>query len=213
MLSLRAASQFAVFSAAFAFIVAGIAEWLGLRSPGYWLAAGTGIALLGFVAQYTSEVSGQQSILNGYALQSYLTAGFFGGLVYWLVAGVRSGSTRAVAAAGSEAPPLPHVVVAKAERPKAKLGSLAEKIDLNRGAPAKQPGEGAAPPPAPASAPAVASAPALPAAAKGASAPVARTTAVPVTKPAKVQPPVSTSGTEPDKSDKVTSAKPTGSGA
>lgn len=86
-LVLKAATHFAIFSLPFALIAAGIAEWLGARSLAYWLTIGVGIALLGFFAQYSSEVPGQLTIMNNYALQSFLTAGFFGGLVYWLVAG------------------------------------------------------------------------------------------------------------------------------
>lgn len=134
-LTLIAATQFAVFSAAFALIAAGIAEWLSLRSPAYWLAAGTGIALLGFIAQYASEASGQPSIFNNYALQAYLTAGFFGGLVYWLVAGAYSGANREAAQAVSVATPKPRIIVEKAEQSlqtEVKKGSLAEKLALKR---------------------------------------------------------------------------------
>lgn len=136
-LTLLTATHFAIFSAAFALIAAGIAEWLNLRNPGYWLAAGTGIALLGFTAQYASEISGQPSILNNYALQAYLTAGFFGGLVYWLVAGSRSGSGR-MRDAGGDTPDAaaarPRIIVEDAPAPAVKKGSLAEKLALKRGA-------------------------------------------------------------------------------
>lgn len=136
-LTLLTATHFAIFSAAFALIAAGIAEWLNLRNPGYWLAAGTGIALLGFTAQYASEISGQPSILNNYALQAYLTAGFFGGLVYWLVAGSSSGSGRLQDAGGvtpdaAEAA-RPRIIVEDAPAPAMKKGSLAEKLALKRG--------------------------------------------------------------------------------
>ena len=77
---LKAATHIAIFSLAFAFIAAGIAHWLGVHSLGYWLVIGIGIAMLGFFAQYASEVPGKLSILNNYALQSFLTAGLFGGL-------------------------------------------------------------------------------------------------------------------------------------
>lgn len=135
-LTLLTATHFAIFSAAFALIAAGIAEWLNLRGPGYWLAAGMGIALLGFTAQYASEISGQPSILNNYALQAYLTAGFFGGLVYWLVSGVRSGAGRAQDAspdAGEQAAARPRIVVDDEPASAVKKGSLAEKLALKRG--------------------------------------------------------------------------------
>lgn len=133
-LTLLTATHFAIFSSAFALIAAGIAEWLGLRSPAYWLAAGTGIALLGFTAQYASEVAGQPSIFNNYALQAYLTAGFFGGLVYWLIAGVHSGE-RHLEPQLVSAPqaPRPRVIVEKAQRGGGlRMGSLAEKLALRR---------------------------------------------------------------------------------
>ncbi len=90
-LALLAATHSAIFGAAFALIAAGIAEWLSIRGLPYYLFAGTAIALLGLTAQYASEVSGQPTILNNYALQAYLTAGFFSGLAYWLAAGHRAG--------------------------------------------------------------------------------------------------------------------------
>lgn len=168
-LTLLTATHFAIFSSAFALIAAGIAEWLGLRSPSYWLAAGTGIALLGFTAQYASEVAGQPSIFNNYALQAYLTAGFFGGLVYWLIAGVHAGEGHAQpqGATAAEAP-RPRIIVEKEPRGgPLKMGSLAEKLAMKRRK------ESGVAPEAPAAVPAPQPAPA-PAAAKA--------TAVPVTK-------------------------------
>ncbi len=135
-LTLLAATHFAIFSAAFALIAAGIAEWLGLRRPGYWLAAGMGIALLGFTAQYTSEIAGQPSILNNYALQAYLTAGFFGGLVYWLVAGARSGAARSPQEedpeTAAQSASRPRIIVEDAPANSVKKGSLAEKLAVKK---------------------------------------------------------------------------------
>lgn len=187
-LALLTATHFAIFSAAFGLIAAGIAEWLSLRSPGYWLAAGMGIALLGFTAQYASEISGQPSILNNYALQAYLTAGFFGGLVYWLVAGARSGSGRMLqdqAGTTAESSARPRIIVEDAPVSTVKKGSLAEKLAFKRAA--KNAASDAAPQTGPSAAPV--SGPALPAAGKAppttkdASKPPASATAVPVTKP------------------------------
>jgi hypothetical protein len=189
-LTLLTATHFAIFSAAFGLIAAGIAEWLGLRSPGYWLAAGMGIALLGFTAQYASEISGQPSILNNYALQAYLTAGFFGGLVYWLVAGARSGAGRLHEdEAGATAAPSarPRIIVEDAPVSTVKKGSLAEKLAFKRAA--KDAPTGDAPEPAsgaaPASTPAVPEAAKAPQTIKEANKPQqqASATAVPVTKP------------------------------
>lgn len=129
-LTLLAATQFAIFSGAFALIAAGIAEWLGLRTPGYWLAAGVVIALLGFSAQYASEVAGQPSILNNYAFQAYLTAGFFGGLVYWMVAGVHSGSAQTQPEPEATRP---RIIVEEAPADAVmKKGSLAERLAVQR---------------------------------------------------------------------------------
>ncbi|NOT72247.1 MAG: hypothetical protein HOP09_13520 [Hyphomicrobium sp.] len=91
ILALRAATHVAIFSAAFALISAGIGEWMRIRSIGYYLFAGLAIGVLGFVAQYTSEVAGQPSIFNNYAVQAYMTSGFFAGLVYWMAAGRSAG--------------------------------------------------------------------------------------------------------------------------
>ncbi|MGL4397761.1 MAG: hypothetical protein ACRCS9_14570 [Hyphomicrobium sp.] len=90
-LALLAATHTAIFAVAFAMIAIVVAEWLTIRTPAYYLAAGTIIALLGFYAQFSSEVAGQATILNPYAAKAYLTSGFFAGLVYWLTAGQFAG--------------------------------------------------------------------------------------------------------------------------
>ncbi len=130
-LALLAATHSAIFGAAFALIAAGIAEWLSIRSIGYFLFAGTAIALLGFTAQYASEVSGQPSILNNYALQAYLTAGFFAGLAYWLAAGHRAGEHRRDddnELSGNSDEPRQRIIVEKSPAGARKPGSLAEKL-------------------------------------------------------------------------------------
>lgn len=155
LMSLKTATHFAMFSAAFAFIAAGIAEWLSLRTPGYWLAVGTGIALLGFTAQYASEVPGQPSIFNNYALQAYLTAGFFGGFVYWLTAGAYSGAAHQHAAAETaQSAPQPRIIVEKTEkgeRGAPSKGSLAERLARKRRQEEPDPATHAAPAGGPAS--------------------------------------------------------------
>jgi hypothetical protein len=87
LLALLAATHAAIFAIAFFLIAAGIAEWMGIRALPYYLIAGTAIAMLGFTAQYSSEVPGQPTIFNNYALAAYLASGFLGGLAYWLAAG------------------------------------------------------------------------------------------------------------------------------
>ncbi|MCB1511785.1 MAG: hypothetical protein KDJ36_12860 [Hyphomicrobiaceae bacterium] len=174
-LVLSVATHFALFSLAFALIAAGIAEWLGVRSLGYWLTIGVGIALLGFFAQYSSEVAGQPTILNNYALQSFMTAGFFGGFVYWLIAGKRAGARYPQDHIPTTRPRI--LVEQEKETKDYKKGSLAERIALKRAqdAKAKADAKAAAIPPPPAPEPRAGA-----------------TTSVPVTKPAvsaKPQPP------------------------
>lgn len=89
-LLLLTATHLAVFSAPFTLVAAAVGEWQSIRSWLYYAAAGVGVALAGFLAQYSSE-SGGPTILNDYALKAFLTPGFFGGLAYWLVAGRRAG--------------------------------------------------------------------------------------------------------------------------
>ena len=111
-LALLTATHSAIFAAAFVLIAAGLGEWLSIRSLPFYLIAGMGIALLGFIAQFSSEVAGQPTILNNYALKAFLTAGFFGGFVYWLASGQFAGRAPDVTdtAASTEVPappPLP----------------------------------------------------------------------------------------------------------
>ena len=94
LLSLLAATHSTIFAAAFALIAVSIGEWLTVRSPAYYALSGMAIALLGFFAQYSSEVAGQPSIFNGYALTAFMTAGLAAGLTYWLAAGKYAGRRR-----------------------------------------------------------------------------------------------------------------------
>jgi hypothetical protein len=91
VLALETATHFAIFALAFTLIATGFAEWMSIRALPYYLAAGALIALLGFAAQFSSEAGGQPSVLNNYALQAFITSGFFGGLVYWLISGQFAG--------------------------------------------------------------------------------------------------------------------------
>lgn len=85
LLSLLAATQSAVFSAPFAILAAVVAALQPIRSLAYFAAAGAGIALAGFLAQYVGE-TGPGTIFNLYALSAYLASGLSGGLVYGLLA-------------------------------------------------------------------------------------------------------------------------------
>ena len=87
----------AMFAAPFALVAAAIGEWRRLRDWVYYAAAGVAIALIGLLAQYSGEAQGAPTIVNNYALGAYLTAGFVGGLVYWLFAGRTAGGMHAPA--------------------------------------------------------------------------------------------------------------------
>ncbi len=95
VLSLLAATHSAIFAAPFALIAMVIGEWQSIRNPMYFATAGVAIALAGFFAQYSSETGAAGSIANNYALKAFLTAGFAGGLAYWMVAGRAAGDVEA----------------------------------------------------------------------------------------------------------------------
>lgn len=91
VLSLLAATHAAIFAAAFALIAAGIGEWMRVHALAYYVATGAIIAALGFSAQLASEVAGQPTIFNNYAIAAFITSGALAGFVYWLVAGRYAG--------------------------------------------------------------------------------------------------------------------------
>ncbi len=90
-LALLAATHIGIFSFVFVLITAAIGEWFSIRKLAFYLVIGVVIALLGFSAQYASEVVGQATIFNNYAIKAFLTVGFVGGFVYWLAAGQFAG--------------------------------------------------------------------------------------------------------------------------
>jgi hypothetical protein len=92
LLALAAATHSAIFAAPFALIAAVIAEWRAVRSWTYYALAGIVITAIGFLAQYSSEASGDISIFNNYATLAFLATGFAAGLAYWLVAGRWAGA-------------------------------------------------------------------------------------------------------------------------
>lgn len=100
-LALLSATHIAIFASLFALIMAGLGELFSLRSLPFYLSAGVIIAALGFVAQYASEVPGEPTIYNNYALKTFLTTGFFAGFVYWLASGQFAGRTPASAPAAT----------------------------------------------------------------------------------------------------------------
>lgn len=95
-LALLTATHFFLFSAPFAVIATIFAEWLAIRSLGFYLSVALAIAFAGFAAQYIND-GPDRSILNDYAIRAFLTAGFLGGFVYWLIAGQSAGRVAAPA--------------------------------------------------------------------------------------------------------------------
>lgn len=91
VLALLTATHTGIFAAIFALVATILAEWFSIRSSLYYAVAGGAISLLGFFAQYSSEVAGQATIFNSYAMLAYLSAGVAAGLVYWAAAGHRAG--------------------------------------------------------------------------------------------------------------------------
>lgn len=91
ILALAVATHSATVAAPFAFVGAAIGEWRGIRDWTFYALLGVAIAVVGFFAQYQSEAEGAPTIVNNYALTAFLTSGFVGGLVYWLVTGRRAG--------------------------------------------------------------------------------------------------------------------------
>ena len=86
------ATHSAVFSAPFALVAAAIGEWQSIRSWVYYALSGIAIAIAGFIALYSGETTtGANTIVNNYALATYLCAGLVGGLAYWLVSGNYAG--------------------------------------------------------------------------------------------------------------------------
>jgi hypothetical protein len=91
-LGLLAATHLGIFASVFVLIVAILSESFSVRSLTFYLFVGVAISILGFIAQYESEVGGQPTtILNNYAIKAFLTIGFFGGFIYWLAAGQFAG--------------------------------------------------------------------------------------------------------------------------
>jgi hypothetical protein len=90
-LALLTATHAAIFGLVFTLIAAGLGEIFSIRRLPFYLLCGVVIALLGFAAQYVSEVPGEPTVFNNYALKAFLTTGFFAGFVYWLAAGQFAG--------------------------------------------------------------------------------------------------------------------------
>ncbi len=112
----------AIFAAPFALVAAAIGEWRRLQNWIYYALTGVAISLIGFLSHYSNENPGAPTIVNNYALTAFLTAGFVGGLVYWLFAGRSAGGPMATNTGGSKTggmsgdkgkPPVKHVDATK----------------------------------------------------------------------------------------------------
>jgi MFS family permease len=97
LLWLAASTQSVIFSALFALAAVILAEWLGKRDWIFYANTGIIIAVLGFLAQWMSEPTGQNwSVVNSsYPLVAFLATGFVGGVVYWMWAGRHAGGMAA----------------------------------------------------------------------------------------------------------------------
>jgi hypothetical protein len=106
-LAMPVATQIALFSAPFAFVAIAFSEARRWRDWAYHAAAGMGIALLGYLAQYQSEAPSQSWSIaaSNYPLVAFLTSGFVAGLVYWLFSGRMAGMSSAAQPAASGARP------------------------------------------------------------------------------------------------------------
>ncbi len=104
---LLSATQVAIIAAPLALVAALISEWRGIREWLYFAAVALLIAVVGFLAQYVSELQGQPSIVNNYALAAFLCGGFAAGIVYWLVAGRTAGRSRSTPSDAPAATPDP----------------------------------------------------------------------------------------------------------
>ena len=85
--ALLAAIHSAIFAAPFALVGAAIGEWRHLRDWSYYALVAMAIAIIGYLAQYSSEAVGHPTVINNYAMTAYLTTGFVSGVVYWLFSG------------------------------------------------------------------------------------------------------------------------------
>ena len=102
---LLSATQVAIIAAPLALIATLIAERRGIREWLYYAVVALMVAVVGFLAQYVSELQGQPTIVNNYAMVAFLCGGFVAGTVYWLVAGRSAGGTRATSNGAPVTPP------------------------------------------------------------------------------------------------------------
>ncbi|MEO1265178.1 MAG: hypothetical protein AAFV26_05710, partial [Pseudomonadota bacterium] len=84
----------ALFAAPFVLIFGTIAEIFAIRSFAYYAIGGVFVALAGFAVLLAGEPPDAATVANSYAVAAYLSAGFLGGIAYWLVAGRYAGGRR-----------------------------------------------------------------------------------------------------------------------
>lgn len=113
--------QTALFAAPFALVTAAVGEALRNRNWTFYTLSGLIMAVLGFLAQHSTEQAGQPTIVNNYALTAFVTAGFVGGLLYWLLSGRQAGGPApGMAMTASSTPPLTQSAAKPAQAPAAK---------------------------------------------------------------------------------------------
>lgn len=81
----------ALFAAPIAFVGIVIGEFRRIDSWTYYTLLALAIAFVGFLSWSIEEQSGDPTIVNNYAMTAFLTAGFVGGLFYWLFSGRAAG--------------------------------------------------------------------------------------------------------------------------
>lgn len=92
--ALAVATHSAIFAAPVALIAIAVGEWRELRGWLFYVLAAIAIMMVGYVSQYVSEGTSEPSIANNYAFTAFLTAGFFAGYAYWMIAGRLAGGDR-----------------------------------------------------------------------------------------------------------------------
>jgi hypothetical protein len=88
----RFAVLFGLFVLPFAVVTIAFAEWRGVRKGPFYVLAGLGFALVGFLAQLSSEGPGAATVMHAYALSAYASSGLLAGISYWMISGRHAGS-------------------------------------------------------------------------------------------------------------------------
>ena len=102
---LQSTTQIAFIAAPLALIAVLISEWRGIGELLYYVVVALMVAVVGFLAQYVSELQGQPTIVNNYAMAAFLCGGLVAGIVYWLLIGRTAGRKRSAASDTPASPP------------------------------------------------------------------------------------------------------------